>query len=400
MGRVASMEWERLQWVREYDGGEAISEIARRHEVSRKAVHKWIGRYNRYGLEGLKDLSRAPGHHPQAVGAIWHERVIALRQEHPRWGAPKLGRLLENQYGAEDVPSTSTIGRILKEHGLSRGRRGGRPRRAIWPLSEARGPNEVWCIDFKGWRRTGDGCCCQPLTVTDQCTRYLLCCQALPSTRSELVRPVLEAVFRDYGLPQRMRSDNGAPFGDGGQCGLTELAVWWIELGIECERIDAGCPQQNGCHERMHRTLGEATMDPPAHSMRQQQKRFDRFRQEYNHERPHEALGQQFPGAMYQCSSRPYPPRTPQPEYGRRWVLRQVSPRGQVRWNGERLFLSHALAGKQIAFEPVAEGRWRLWYYRHWLGLWEEGKRILRRPQSFTAAEAAEALSSPAGWRA
>jgi putative transposase len=396
LGRVASMKWEREEWVKEYGAGESISEIARRHGISRKAVHKWIHRYEEYGVEGLEDLSRAPRDHPNAVQAIWQERVAAERRAHPRWGAPKLAWVLQQKHPPEGVPSASTIGRILKDQGLSRGPRA-RPARAIGRLSEAQLPNDVWCIDFKGWRRTGDGQCCQPLTVTDQTSRYLLCCQALGSTRTELVKPVLERVFREYGLPQRMRSDNGPPFGDGGACGLTELAAWWIELGIECERIQRGCPQQNGRHERMHRTLGEETMNPPANTLRKQQKRFHEFQRHYNHERPHQALGQRVPAEFYEVSSREFPERTPEPNYGPNWERRQVGGRGQMKWGGERYFISHALSGKQIGFEPVGE-MWRVWFYHHWLGLWDEKRKKLLRPHSLRSEVASkDPLNSPAG---
>jgi putative transposase len=282
------MEWERESWLEEYEAGEPVTEIARRHGISRKALYKWIGRYQEYGLEGLRDLSRAPHQRPNQVEPVWRERVRAVRQAHPRWGARKLAYKLEQQYGAEAAPSASTIGRLLQEMGLSQAKRRMPRANGSGPLWDAQQPNEVWAVDFKGWCRTGDGKHCEPLTITDQATRYLLCCRGLESIRSELVRPVIERVFAEYGLPQRMRSDNGPPFASNGACGLTELSVWWIELGIECERIQRGRPQQNGRHERMHRTLKEATMQPPAATLRQQQARFNSFRQEYNEHRPHE----------------------------------------------------------------------------------------------------------------
>ena len=378
MGRVASMFWEREEWIREYEAGESIAEIARRRQISRKSIHKWVARYEEYGAEGLRDLSRAPLHAGQTVEAIWKERVAAVRQEHPQWGAPKLEWALRQRYQKSEVPSISTIGRILKERGLSRGRNKRRRGQGTGELSEGNQANQVWCIDFKGWRRTGDGACCQPLTLTDHATRYLLCCQGLASTRGDLVKPVLERVFEEYGLPERMRSDNGKPFGDTGGCGLTSLSVWWMELGIECERIRPGRPQQNGRHERMHRTLGEQTLNPPAKNQRQQQKRFDEFRQEYNHDRPHEALGQKTPGELYEPSGRAYRSQPTEPEYQRGWVERKVTDRGQMSWNGERIFLSHALSGKLLGLEPVADGLWKVWFHRYWLAEWDERRKKLR----------------------
>jgi transposase InsO family protein len=375
------MEWEREAWIEEYEAGESISAISERYQISRKALHKWLNRYEAFGREGLRDLSRAPQHHPQAVQPIWRERVQAARQEHPRWGAEKLRWSLEQRY-QQGVPSISTIGRVLREHGLSRSRRTHTRAHGTGALYEGTEANQVWAVDFKGWCRTGDGKRCEPLTMTDYATRYLLCCQGLESTRTELVRPVMERVFREYGVPERIRSDNGAPFASSGECGLTELAVWWVELGIQWERIEPGRPQQNGRHERMHRTLEEATMKPPASTGRQQQIRFQEFRQEYNEERPHEALGQQPPAALYRRAVRDYPPSIAEPSYGSEWMVRRVDG-GRVRWFSQRIFVSHALNGKTIGFEPSAGGLWRVWFHRHWLGMWDETTRCFHPRQAW-----------------
>lgn len=380
------MGWEREQWIQEYQAGETVSEIARRHQVSRKALYKWLERYQEYGQEGLTDVSRAPQRHPQAVDQVWRERIGGARQMHPRWGAPKLAWWLEQQYGKEAVPSISTIGRVLRDRGLSRSRRRVRCH-GTGALAPAEQANQVWAIDFKGWCRTGDGERCEPLTISDQATRYLLCCQALGSTRTERVRPVLERVFLEYGLPERIRSDNGAPFGVKGGCGLTELAVWWIELGIQSERIDPGRPQQNGRHERMHRTLQEATMDPPASTARQQQRRMEEFRRDYNERRPHQALGQQVPASLYTPSPRLYRGGTLEPDYGA-WPVRKVIDGGQIRWRSRKIFLSHALTGKVVGLEPVAEELWKVWFYRHWLGMWDAQRRRLWRPREWAAQPA------------
>jgi hypothetical protein len=210
-------------------------------------------------------------------------------------------------------------------------------------LQEAEQPNQIWAIDFKGWCRTGDGARCEPLTITDQASRYLLCCQGLNSTRTEVVRPVMEGVFERYGVPARMRS----------------------------ERIQAGRPQQNGRHERMHRTLKEATMDPPAATFRQQQRRFDEFREEYNQARPHEALGQRVPASLYVPAAVSYTGKILEPDYPAHWPVRKVSDGGHMRWMSQRIFISHALTGKHLGWEPVAEGVWKIWFYKHWLGNWE-----------------------------
>jgi putative transposase len=400
--RVVSMEWERKTWMEEYETGESISEIARRHQVSRKALYKWIQRYQEGGPEGLGDRRRAPHQHPNQVAEIWRERVRAVRQQHPHWGPYKLRPLLNHRYGSEEVPSASTIQRILQEMGMIQKRRRILRAKGSGPLWDAQEPNEVWAVDFKGWCRVGNGTRCEPLTLMDQATRYLLCCRGLDSTRTELVRPVMERVFREHGMPERIRSDNGPPFGSNGACGLTELSVWWIELGVECERIRPGHPQENGRHERMHRTLQEATMESPATTLRKQQARFDAFCREYNEERVHEGLGLATPTEVYQASPRAYPERVAEPAYDKAWEVRKVQDGGRLRWSSYRLFVSHALAGKYVGFEPVGEDLWRLWFYRHWLGIWETRERRLWRPaeiRSGTTNEAVRdaALSSPKG---
>lgn len=377
------MEWERSVWMEEYGGGERISEIARRHGISRKTLHKWIRRYEEYGGEGLRELSRAPHEHPQAVEQVWRERVGAARQAHLRWGARKLAWLLAQQYPGVRVPSASTIGRLLSEMGLSRGRARSSRAHGTGGLKVAQQANDVWAIDFKGWCRTRDGKRCEPLTLSDQATRYLLCCQGLESTRTELVKPVLERVFRQYGLPRRMRSDNGSPFASRGECGLTELSVWWIELDIECERIEPGHPQQNGRHERMHRTLQQETMETPAATLRVLQKRFDGFRREYNEQRPHEALGQQVPASCYEAAGREYPRQIQEAQYAAGAGVRKVEDGGRVKWAGQRFFLSHALQGKHVGFEQDGDGIWRVMFRRHWLGMWEQESSRFWRPRAW-----------------
>lgn len=385
------MEWEREQWMEQYRSGECISEIARQHQVSRKTVYKWIERFQSFGEEGLRELSRARLEHPEAVSDLWRERIGAARQQRPRWGAPKIQWWLGQHYTGQEAPSVSTVGRVLREAGLSRPRRRARAH-GTGPLAPAEAANDTWAIDFKGWRRTGDGRRCEPLTLSDQATRYLLCCQGLESTTTARVRAVLECVFAEYGLPRRIRSDNGAPFAVRGECGLSELAVWWIELGIESERIEPGRPQQNGRHERLHRTLQEATLSPPAATFRQQQRRFDAFRLDYNQQRPHQALGQSVPASVYVSSPRPYPRKVAEPDYGR-WPVRQVCSGGKLGWAGETAFVSHSLHGKRLGLEPMDEDRWNLWFYRHWLGVWERGRGRLWRPREWAAQQARRSAS-------
>ena len=385
------MDWEREQWIEQIEAGASVSEVAEQYQVSRKTLYKWMERYRGYGQEGLRDLSRAPQQHPQAVSELWRERIRAARQQRPRWGAPKLAWWLEQQYRGEQAPSVSTIGRVLHDSGLSHSRRRIRAQ-GTGPFEPADKANEVWAVDFKGWCRTGDGVRCEPLTISDQATRYLLCCQSMPSTRTAPVQAVMERVFLTYGLPERIRSDNGSPFAVRGECGLTELAVWWIELGIHSERIDPGHPQQNGRHERMHRTLQEATMQPPASTARKQQQRLDEFRRDYNEQRPHQALGQRVPASLYVPSERIYRRGLAQVDYGN-WPVRQVCSGGKIGFQKEGIFVSHALRGKLVGLEQIDERCWNLWFHRHWLGVFEQGGGGLWRPRAWAAQRARRSAS-------
>jgi len=269
------------------------------------------------------------------------------------------------------------VGDLLRRHGLVVGRRRrSRPSATPTVLQKPEKANQLWCADFKGWFRTGDGRRCTPLTITDAHSRYVLRCQALGLRAGEaLVRPIFEATFREYGLPQAMRTDNGPPFASVGLGGLSALSVWWIRLGIAVERIDAGHPEQNGRHERMHRTLKAETATPPAGTRRAQQGRFDRFRQEYNEERPHEALDQRPPAEFYQISPRAYPSRLEEVAYDEDWVTRAVRGAGQMKWRGQNVRISQALAGQRVGLEPVDDGLWRVYFAHVPLGLFDERKR-------------------------
>jgi len=303
---------ERLLLVEEFAAGErSRAEICRRYGVSRKTGYKWYEQFLLHGLAGLADRSRRPLHQPNAVDEEMVGGILEARSRYPSWGERKLKAWLEREHRERCWPSTSSIGNILQRYGLTRPHK--RRRRAT-PSSELTQPceaNQVWAIDFKGWFRTGDGQRCDPLTLSDTHTRYLLRCQAVDQTGGKFIRPLLEASFREYGLPARILSDNGAPFASTGIGGLSRLSVWWLRLGIVPERIAPGHPEQNGRHERMHRTLKQETAQPPARSVRAQQQVFDRFREEYNQERPHEALAMATPASVYAPSLRRFPERLP-----------------------------------------------------------------------------------------
>jgi putative transposase len=340
--------------------------------VSRKTVYKWVERYEELGPAGLEDLSRAPHHHPRAIGPAMEERILAWKEDKPLWGAPKIHAKL---LGLADCPSESTVSNVLARHGLSRQRR--RRQKATpsqSPLGHCEAVNQVWCADFKGHFRTRDGQRCDPLTISDAHSRYLLCCRGLgEGTGSRLVQPLFMATFREYGLPEAMGTDNGPPFASTGLGGLSPLSVWWIELGIRLERIVPGQPQQNGRHERMHRTLKEATANPPCRTLRLQQKAFDAFRAEYNHERPHEALGQKPPASLYVPSRRDYPEGQPARRgYPEDWAKRTVRPGGRIRWQGQEINISRALCGREIGLKPVGEGQWAVYFESLELGVLDQ----------------------------
>jgi transposase InsO family protein len=355
---------ERARFVLEYESGEFnLAELCRHYGIARKTGYKWVERFAEDKLAGLQDLRRAPRRHPNQTPREMEEQVLELRQAHMRWGPRKLRRYLQERRPGRVWPAASTIGELLQREGLVTPRK--RRRRTppyTQPFAAADGPNRVWCADFKGWFRTQDGERIDPLTITDAHSRYLLRCQAVEKTDTARVQAIFEAAFRECGMPQAIRTDNGAPFASRAIAGVSRLAVWLMKLEIVPERIQAGHPEQNGRHERMHRTLKEETATPPTANRRAQQRAFDRFRQEYNEERPHEALHQRTPGAVYVASPRAYPERLAEPEYDSGLEVRRVYPHGQFFWQGHDVFLTKALAGERIGLEPVEEDYWCVYF--------------------------------------
>ena len=319
--------------------------------ISRKTGYKWVERFEQEGLPGLAERSRAPHDYPNRVDDAVESALLRLRRHHRRWGPEKLLVKLKETAPELAMPSRSTVARILKRHGLVRERRNRRHASPTpHPLTDSTQANAVWSIDYKGHFRLGDGRWCYPLTVCDHFSRYVLCCQAFPAIRLQSVDAVLDRIFHDYGLPEVIRSDNGAPFASTGLGGLTRLSVKWIKLNIRPERIKPGHPEQNGRHERMHRELKAETANPPKTTLGSQQRAFDRFRHEYNEERPHQALGQRTPASSYTPSLRPYPRRLPEMWYPAEYRIRTVCAGGQMRWCGEKLYLGrpaqHGLSHK------------------------------------------------------
>lgn len=382
--KVVAVAEQRFRLVKEMRRGEwSVAELCRQQGISRPTAYKWLERFDAEGLKGLQDRSRAPHHCARLIEEETEKLILAVKCEHPYWGARKIKAHLEAQYH-QSYPAASTIGDVLHRHGLTVAR----PHRAhrdpqTEPLAHADGPNRVWSVDFKGWFQTGDGRVCYPLTLTDNYSRYLLRCQGLPVESTLYAKPVLEAAFREYGLPERIRSDNGAPFGSHGGSGLTALTVWWIRLGIQPEHIWPGCPQQNGRHERMHKTLKQETASPPQATLRRQQERFDAFREEYNHLRPHQALGQKPPAQLYAYSPRLFPRRLPELVYPEDWIKRKVDSSGKFfGGGGHKPFVSHALAGLWIGLEPLPDDSCRAWF-----GNWELGTLDLVQGRLYTPGQ-------------
>jgi len=389
--KESSVMSERVRLLNDYLSGEfGIGELADVYSISRKTVYKWIKRHEAGGWQALQDLSRAPHHHPNAVDDEIEQSILELKARKPNWGAPKLRARLLEKLGPERCPAESTFSQILKRHGLSR--RQGRARRATpseQPLAHAQESNRVWCADFKGWFKTLDGRKCLPLTITDAHSRFLLCCQGLCEESGFVtVRPLFARVFEEYGLPEAIRTDNGTPFACTGLAGLTPLSVWWLRLGIQLERIRPGHPEQNGRHERMHRTLQEEVDRSEQRNLKAQQEVFNDFRQDYNHERPHEALDQKTPASVYQPSARSYPRTLPEPrEYPDDWERRYVRASGQAKWKGKFLYLTRALSGQRVGFEPTGDGIWAVHFQGLKLGIFDERRGRLESVRHLEASE-------------
>jgi putative transposase len=350
---------ERMQLISLYETGKyTVTELAEHFGVSRKTAHKWLGRFAHEGVPGLNERSRAPHRRPRATPAEVVLAVVRAKQSHPTWGPAKLTPCPDEATEITKAwPAVSTRGRILGLHGLvTRRRRRRRVNPWFQPFLGADRPNNVWSADFKGWIRTGDGIRCDPLTISDACTRMLLCCDILTKPDYAHVRPVFERVFRQYGLPLAIRTDNGPPFASISAGGLSPLSVWWVKLGIRPERIKPGHPEQNGRHERIHRTLKQEAMKPPAATPQAQQERCDGFLLVYNTERPHEALGQVPPAHLYVPSPRLYPEKLGDMQYPPLTEVRRVRSNGQIKWRGELVFVSEALIGEMVGITEDQNG--------------------------------------------
>lgn len=388
---------ERMKFVMDYESQEySKAALCRIYGISRPTGDKWLARYGQAGVPGLADQSRAPKYHPNQVSPETEEAILAVRRDHPHWGPKKLRVLLTRAMPRRRWPASSTIGEILSRQGLTVPRK--RRRRTppyTQPFASCDGPNAVWCGDFKGWFATGDGRRCDPLTISDAHSRYLLRCQGVKDTGFETTRGLFEATFRHYGLPWAIRTDNGTPFASRGIGGLSRLSVWWIKLGIVPERIEPGKPQQNGRHERMHETLKAETAHPPARTLRAQQRAFDRFREEFNHVRPHEALAMSTPASVYVVSARPYPERLGPVAYPSGLTVRIVQPRGEFYWHRHRVFLGEAFGREHVGLEPLDGRYWTVYFGERVLGLFDSHRYLVLSVRQ--AAQVTVAMATPSG---
>jgi len=365
------------------EGTYSMAELCSYYNISRKTGYKWLSRYEQGGIEALKDHSRAPVNHPQEISSQVKEAIIEVKERFPKWGARKIRDRLERVHPCwQHYPAISTIGLFLKKQGLTIPvKRRNRCSPTEFPLTIGQYSNQVWCADFKGHFRTGNGCRCNPLTISDHFSRYLLCCRHLESSNYELTKKQFERVFRQYGLPEVIRTDNGSPFSCTALGGLSRLSYWWIRLGIYPERIEPGHPEQNGRHERMHKTLKESTAIPPAINIVQQQKRFNSFVHEYNDYRSHEALEMRTPSECYSPSLRAYPSRLSVFDYPNVMYVRRVQKHGDILVKDRRIFLSQSLHDEYVGLEQIDEDISLIWYCNYLLG------RLDHRNWKITAVE-------------
>ena len=355
-----------MKFIAAYQSNEdSFSSLCERFFVSRKTGYKWLDRYHQRGPKALEEQSRAPHTRRNAVSPDVVDRILAIRTKHPRWGPKKIRVILGRERTLQGIslPVSSTIGEILRKRGLSaRKKRIRRSNPYTSELREYSHSNAIWCVDFKGHFMTRSGCRCHPLTVTDGYSRKLIACVALRRPLWKYTQRAFEEIFREYGLPEAIRSDNGTPFSSLAPGGLSQLSVWWIRLGIRPERIEPGRPDQNGRHERMHRTLKAETAHPPRANIPSQQRAFDEFRLEYNDIRPHEALGQRTPNVVYQPSLRPMPKKLPKPIYPKHFRVLKTYPNGVLSFGSVQWVISGCLKSQRVGLEEVDQDRWRVYF--------------------------------------
>ena len=372
---------ERLRFIQDAQSDQwKMVELCARYGVSCRNGYKWLARFAEEGRRGLADRSRAPHHCPHKIRPVLEDLLCEFRRTYPDWGARKLLKVLAGRHPEiTDWPAASTAADLLARRGLVQKRRRRRKPRhpGVVPITTT-GPNALWTADFKGQFRTGNGVYFFPLTIADQHTRYLLTCHGLLSTKTLTAKPIFEQTFREYGLPQAIRTDNGVPFATQAIHGLSYLNVWWMRLGIVHQRIHPGQPQDNGAHERMHRTMKRRAIKPVQRTCTRQQRQFDEFRQEYNTERPHEALQQETPASHYTSSLRAYPAKLPKVEYPLHFLVKKVTTAGTFRFGTKLLYLANSLVDQPIGLEETDDGIWAIYFNTVLIATLDERDYLIR----------------------
>ena len=378
---------QRRVFVGEYlTGLWTMTQLCEQFAISRKTGYKWLGRYDGGGRPALADQSRRPHGHPAATSDRVVQRLLETRARFPRWSMGKVVTWLTRRYPRTAWPCRTTAYDLMQRVGVARapkrpGPTGGRPSAPGYALTEPTAANAVWTTDFKGKFLLGNGSYCHPFTLRDGFSRFVLRCDGVPAESYPCTRPLFERAFAAFGLPECIRSDNGTPFASTGLAGLSRLSVWWMQLGIRVERIDPGCPEQNGSHEQFHRVLKRDTTRPPASTAASQQRRFDAFRDEYNKERPHDALAGASPASLYRRSPRRLPSRLPAMEYPRYWEVRGADSSGVISFHGRPLNLTRALANQDVGLEEIEDAVWRVWFLTTVLGHFDERRWRWTRPE-------------------
>lgn len=368
---------EKMRFIARLLDGEGMSELSREFGISRKTGYKIWNRYKASGLEAFTDRSRRPVRYANQLPFQIENSIVQIKREKPHWGARKIRDRLQRKYPEVRTPSKSTIHCILDRHGLVERRRRRRYRAQGTELSLPQVPNALWCADYKGEFMLGNKQYCYPLTISDFASRYLLACESLHTTKERFAFTVFERTFQEYGLPDAIRTDNGVPFSTPNSLfGLSRLSVWWLRLGIRIERIQPGHPQQNGRHERIHLTLKNETTKPAGMNLLQQQEKFDHFTDEYNSDRPHEALGMKYPGEMYRPSPRTYQ-GLPSVQYPYHDKTVEITTCGRVCVNNKKIHVSNALAEQAVGIKEVQDGIWLVSFMHYDLGYFDEDSRRL-----------------------
>lgn len=369
---------ERIDFIKAWKSQDfSVSELCRRFGISRKTGYKWINRVLEEGRPGLQDRPRRSHHHPNQTPHALVKALLEFKQQHPTFGPGKVVKRLRVLRPQQPWPAVSTVGEIFKKHGLVKPRvKRKRVPPHTEPLRHATRTYAVWSADFKGDFAMGNGIRCYPLTLFDNYSRYLIDCHGLYGTSLEPVKQRYIQAFRRYGLPQALRTDNGYPFASCGIGGLSALSIWLLKLGVMPERIAPGHPEQNPRHERMHRTLKAAAINPAKANLSAQQRAFNHFRGEYNHERPHDALKDRCPGELFNPPLKPYPERLPTVHYTEEYTVRRVRTDGTIKWQGHLIYLASALAREPVGLRPIGNDLWQLYYARLALGVLDG--RLLR----------------------